>query len=150
MATPFLRSLSSNQALRSRLRAAASGSSSSNDHRNDLIKKVLFELPPRPPITRSEEDTIRHNTITAAYKLHLTRQREERQAGLSRKFRMIQKAMDELETTNKKLYNAARTKERGILFPRQIRMATDTPAVSGWQYSYSGPAKTTRKKAGKS
>ncbi|RUS32973.1 mitochondrial ribosomal protein L28-domain-containing protein [Jimgerdemannia flammicorona] len=145
MASPFLRRAALSTLSTTRvflLRAAAqpsSSSSSSPDVRTDLIKKVLFELPPREPLELSEEDQERHETIERAWKLVKMLEREARDADLERKFRKMREAMVELERTNPKLFRGAMLGNRHVTFPRQMKIPTETPATEGWNYSYKPP-----------
>lgn len=108
-----------------------------------------------------------HETIERAWLLHQRRARKQREEESSRKFASMERAMDELEKTNPFLYTEAtrtedprhRTPEeiekskklRGIqrkmmeskmagLFPREMRLPTDTPPRAGWNYDWKAPS----------
>lgn len=104
-----------------------------------------------------------HNTIERAWLLHKRQTRKHREAELSRKFECMKKAMEELEKIDTRLYMEANRQEdprarttaemqlakslrsselraleariRG-LFPRELRIPTDTPPLSGWKYEW--------------
>jgi len=112
-----------------------------------------------------------HETIERAWLLHQRHVRRQRDSELKRKFEKMKEAMDELEKLDKHLYfeanrqedpRARSTKEveltktlkgserkameariRG-LFPRELRVPTDMPPRTGWNYDWkpTGPAST--------
>ncbi|KAF9290269.1 39S ribosomal protein L28, mitochondrial [Mortierella alpina] len=139
MSSPFLRTAVT--ASSSIMRAAGrpgmkkGGSTSLNgDARNDLIKKVLFDAPPRPPVRMSSEDMARHETIERAWKLVRQQRKQEHAETMAKKFEMIRKANAELEATSPLLFKHSQTKERNAVFPRQLRTLTDTPPKQIWNY----------------
>lgn len=104
-----------------------------------------------------------HETIERAWLLHQRHVRRGRQAELERKFRCMQEAMDALYELDPKLYAEANKEEdprvrssqevqvlkslkgqekkaiesriRG-LFPRELRIPSDTPSRDGWRYDW--------------
>ncbi|KAF5352670.1 hypothetical protein D9756_005836 [Leucocoprinus leucothites] len=104
-----------------------------------------------------------HNTIERAWLLHKRQIRKRREAELARKFESMRKAMEELEKIDTRLYMEANRQEdprarseaerqlaktlrsselravearvRG-LFPRELRVPTETPPPSGWNYEW--------------
>ncbi|KAF9451374.1 hypothetical protein P691DRAFT_724167 [Macrolepiota fuliginosa MF-IS2] len=104
-----------------------------------------------------------HDTIERAWFLHKRHIRKHREAELARKFECMKKAMEELEKIDTRLYMEANRQEdprartaaemqlaktlrsselraleariRG-LFPRELRIPTDTPPLSGWNYEW--------------
>ncbi|ESK96205.1 putative mitochondrial aconitate hydratase [Moniliophthora roreri MCA 2997] len=104
-----------------------------------------------------------HDTIERAWLLHKRHVRKRREAELVRKFDCVKSAMDELAKIDGHLYyEANRTvdprarspEEQKImrsmkspvarafdarirgLFPRELRIPTDTPSKTGWNYEY--------------
>ncbi|KAG0200871.1 39S ribosomal protein L28, mitochondrial [Mortierella sp. GBA30] len=139
MSSPFLRTAVT--ANRNIMRAAGrpgmkKGSSNAlnGDARNDLIKKVLFDAPPRPSVRMSPEDMTRHETIERAWKLVRQQRKQEHAENMAKKFEMIRKANAELEATSPILFKHSQTKERNAVFPRQLRTLTDTPPKQIWNY----------------
>lgn len=104
-----------------------------------------------------------HKTIDRAWLLHQRHIRKKRDAELARKFECMRKAMEELEKIDSRLYMEANKQEdprarsnaevelaktlkgserktleariRG-LFPRELRIPTDTPARNGWNHEW--------------
>ncbi|PCH34124.1 hypothetical protein WOLCODRAFT_63877 [Wolfiporia cocos MD-104 SS10] len=104
-----------------------------------------------------------HETIERAWLLRQRHVRRARQAELARKFACMQHAMDVLRELDPKLYAGANKEEdprtrsqaevalsktlrgpqrkalearvRG-LFPRELRIPTDTPSPTGWNYDW--------------
>lgn len=104
-----------------------------------------------------------HETIERAWLLHQRHIRRGRQAELERKFECMKKAMETLRGLDPKLYAEANKEDdprgrspaevelyktlkgperkalesriRG-LFPRELRIPTDTPPRGGWSYEY--------------
>ncbi|KAG6813993.1 hypothetical protein H0H92_004486 [Tricholoma furcatifolium] len=102
-----------------------------------------------------------HNTIERAWLLHKRHLRKTREVEMERKFASMRNAMEELRRVDDRLYMEAnkqedprarteaerelaktmkstevRTLEARIrgLFPRELRIPTDTPSHSGWNY----------------
>ncbi|KXN88913.1 hypothetical protein AN958_06784 [Leucoagaricus sp. SymC.cos] len=104
-----------------------------------------------------------HNTIERAWLLHKRQIRKQREAELARKFESMKKAMEELEKIDTRLYMEANRQEdprartsaemqlarnlrsselraleariRG-LFPRELRIPTEMPPFTGWNYEW--------------
>ncbi|KAJ2912482.1 hypothetical protein MD484_g7932, partial [Candolleomyces efflorescens] len=104
-----------------------------------------------------------HDTIERAWLLHRRHLRKQREAELARKFERMREAMDELYKLDQTLYMEAnraddprakseqememmkkmkmlevRTLEARVpgLFPRELRIPTETPPRDGWNYEY--------------
>lgn len=104
-----------------------------------------------------------HETIQRAWLLHERHLRWKREEESERKFRCMEKAMSELEKVDATLFKEANRAEdprtraqsevemlnslRGAahkalesrisgLFPREIRLPTDTPPRAGWNYDW--------------
>ncbi|KAH9968687.1 hypothetical protein BC827DRAFT_1367767 [Russula dissimulans] len=104
-----------------------------------------------------------HETIERAWLLYQRHQRWKREKELDRKYECMSKAMDELEKIDPHLFKEANRQEdprkrgaaetemaktlRGVekkalesrlpgLFPRELRVPTDTPARDGWKYEW--------------
>ncbi|KAF9531850.1 hypothetical protein CPB83DRAFT_42566 [Crepidotus variabilis] len=104
-----------------------------------------------------------HETIERAWLLHKRHLRQKRDAETERKFNSMKKAMDTLHELDTRLYMEANKKDdprarsqeevqmmktmkvseiraveariRG-LFPRELRIPTDTPSREGWKYEW--------------
>ncbi|KAF9055884.1 hypothetical protein BJ165DRAFT_454860 [Panaeolus papilionaceus] len=104
-----------------------------------------------------------HETIERAWLLHKRHVRQKREAETARKFEAMRKAMDVLHEIDPRLYLEASKKDdprarsveemekmktmkaaeirameariRG-LFPRELRIPTDTPSRTGWKYEW--------------
>jgi large subunit ribosomal protein L40 len=104
-----------------------------------------------------------HETVERAWLLYQRHQRWKREEELARKYECMKKAMDELEKIDPRLFREANRLEdprqrsvaqtemaknlRGVekkalesrlpgLFPRELRVPTDTPARDGWKYEW--------------
>ncbi|PPR06135.1 hypothetical protein CVT26_005358 [Gymnopilus dilepis] len=104
-----------------------------------------------------------HDTIERAWLLHKRHIRKTREAETARKFECMKKAMDVLHEVDPRLYMEANRKDdpraRSIeekeamktmkaseiramearirgLFPRELRLPTDTPSRTGWKYEW--------------
>lgn len=104
-----------------------------------------------------------HETIERAWSLFTRHMRWKREAELERKFACMKKAMEELEKIDSRLYmeankpedprgwtpadlekaNSMRGSEKKAfewrirgLFPRELRLPTDTPSRDGWDYQW--------------
>lgn len=104
-----------------------------------------------------------HDTIERAWLLHQRHTRKRREAETKRKFECMRRAMEELASIDNHLYMEANKPEnprarsadeaslmrtlkasearaldariRG-LFPRELRIPTDTPSRNGWKYDW--------------
>lgn len=104
-----------------------------------------------------------HDTIERAWLLYKRHQRQKRETEMARKFECMRTAMDKLKELDLRLYMEANKKEdprarsleekqmmktmraseiramearlRG-LFPRELRIPTDTPSRTGWKYEW--------------
>lgn len=121
--------------------------------RSDVGRALQFAIP----------SVQAHETIERAWRLHKRHIRKAHEAELTRKFECMKEAMDELEQIDYKLYLEAnrpedprarsatevelmkklkttegRTLEARIrgLFPRELRIPTDTPSRAGWNYEW--------------
>ncbi|KAG6911346.1 hypothetical protein DXG01_001017 [Tephrocybe rancida] len=121
--------------------------------RPDVARALQFAIP----------SVQAHHTIERAWLLHKRHVRKTREAELARKFEGMRVAMEELQRVDSRLYMEAnkqedprarseaerelakqlkttevRTLEARIrgLFPRELRVPTDTPPQSGWNYDW--------------
>ncbi|EJD03730.1 uncharacterized protein FOMMEDRAFT_167057 [Fomitiporia mediterranea MF3/22] len=108
-----------------------------------------------------------HETIERAWLLHERHIRWKREEEAKRKFECMQRAMSELEKIDPSLYKGANRVDdprkvshgeleklknvRGAekkamegrlpgLFPRELRLPTDTPPRAGWDYDWKSPS----------
>ncbi len=122
--------------------------------RPDVARKLQLAIPSKQA----------HETIERAWLLHKRHVRKAREAELARKFQCMKRAMEELEKVeDSRMYMEANKQEdprarsqaemtlmktlktseirtlearvRG-LFPRELRIPTDTPPRSGWNYDW--------------
>ncbi|KAJ6623091.1 hypothetical protein B0H10DRAFT_2011130 [Mycena sp. CBHHK59/15] len=117
----------------------------------------------RQTIQRAIPSVQAHQTIERAWLLHRRHLRKRREAELARKFECMRRAMEELKEIDFKLYMEANKVEdprarsavemelvktmpamearsfeariRG-LFPRELKIPTDTPSKTGWNYEW--------------
>ncbi|KAJ6601399.1 hypothetical protein DFH09DRAFT_562048 [Mycena vulgaris] len=117
----------------------------------------------RQTIQRAIPSVQAHQTIERAWLLHRRHLRKRREAELARKFECMRRAMEELKNIDFKLYMEANEVEdprrrsevemaiikelpalearafdariRG-LFPRELRLPSDTPSKTGWNYEW--------------
>ncbi|CAG8481565.1 17152_t:CDS:2 [Dentiscutata heterogama] len=117
------------------------GSQNANitDTRYQIIKRILYETP-KPELPKmTEQDLERHETIDRAWKLFLRNQQEERENELAAKYRMLNEANIELEKLGPRLFNSAQMGNKIMMFPRQMKIPTETPPLNGWNYDYKPP-----------
>lgn len=109
-----------------------------------------------------------HETIERAWQLHQRHKRESAQAELGAMHRRMQEAVEELKGVDERLYHWAtvpRDQRRLIkpeaealrgtkgsvrkaleariegLFPRELRVPTETPSTTGWDHDWKPPAR---------
>jgi len=121
--------------------------------RSDVARALQYAVPSKQA----------HETIERAWLLSKRQVRKKRETELARKFECMKRAMEELEKVDSRLYMEANKQEdprtrsqaemalmktmktseirsleariRG-LFPRELRIPTDTPPRSGWNYEW--------------
>ncbi|KAF8921854.1 hypothetical protein CPB85DRAFT_1264818 [Mucidula mucida] len=121
--------------------------------RHDAVRALQYAIP----------SVEAHDTIDRAFLLYRRHVRKAREAELQRKFNCMNQAMEELAELEPHLYFEANKKEdlrertpaeqavgskmklteqraldariRG-LFPREMRVPTDTPSKNGWNYNW--------------
>ncbi|KAI0308081.1 hypothetical protein B0F90DRAFT_1807384 [Multifurca ochricompacta] len=121
--------------------------------RLDVARAIQIAIP----------STQAHETIERAWLLYQRHKRLRREGELDRKYQCMKKAMGELEKIDPHLFKEANRPEdprqrgmaeielaktlRGVekkalesrlpgLFPRELRVPTDTPARDGWNYEW--------------
>ncbi|KAJ1660133.1 hypothetical protein IWQ61_000896 [Dispira simplex] len=112
----------------------------SNDRRHDVIKKVLFDLPPRESIPETAEDRARHETIERAWQVYVQNQTQQRKKATHTKFERMQQAFEELRQTNYRLFQGAVNKNTTLMFPHGMKVPSETPPTTGWNYTYKPPS----------
>ncbi|KAF0519680.1 Mitochondrial ribosomal protein subunit L28 [Gigaspora margarita] len=114
------------------------GSQNANitDTRYQIIKRILYETPKTELPKMTEQDLERHETIDRAWKLFLRNQQEERENELAAKYRKLNEANLELEKLGPRLFNSAQIGNKIMMFPRQMKIPTETPPLNGWNYDY--------------
>ncbi|CAG8433221.1 533_t:CDS:1 [Ambispora gerdemannii] len=107
------------------------------DTRYEVIKKILFEnKKTRLPIM-TQQDHEMHETIERAWKLFLRNRRRARNLEMRAKYRMIRKANLELEKLDPQLFKVSlNVHHDDRLFPKKMKVPTETPSLSGWDYNY--------------
>ncbi|RKP09544.1 mitochondrial ribosomal protein L28-domain-containing protein, partial [Thamnocephalis sphaerospora] len=105
------------------------------DPRNQMLKRILFDTPPRTP-TVSEEQKAQDQVIERAWALERQRTIDAHHQELARQWAKMEEAHDELLKADARLYRVANNYEHGMAFPRQMRAPTHTPPVGGWNYDF--------------
>ncbi|KAI9598343.1 hypothetical protein BDF19DRAFT_432195 [Syncephalis fuscata] len=108
------------------------------DPRNQLLKRMLFETPVRQPTITAEIEE-RQQVIERAWLQEQERYEAQHRQALERQREHIIEAHNELKQTSMYLYQGATNFEHGLVFPRQMRAPTNTPATTGWNYSFKAP-----------
>ncbi|KAH9897942.1 hypothetical protein C8Q73DRAFT_378614 [Cubamyces lactineus] len=130
---------------------------SGGDPRNEIIRRALYpsnirnRASPvgtwRPDVGRRLQRAIpsaqAHETIERAWFLHQRHVRRTRMAELQRKFESVQNAMETLSPAETELLKKLKGPEKKAvearirgLFPRELRIPTDTPPKNGWTYDF--------------
>lgn len=105
-----------------------------SDIRYQTMKRLLFQEEPRQLPALSWEDMERHRAILRAQRIHQLEARQALYDRRQRKYRAMELAYQELEQLDRRLYEAACTKESNLTFPRQLRVPTETPPLKIWDY----------------
>lgn len=102
------------------------------DTRNDIIRKALFDAPLREVDEFDAEELKRHEIIESAWELYSSNKRAEHQAQLNSKYLRMQQAANKLSELNEELYKASQVANHSLLFPKQMKIPTETPANVIW------------------
>lgn len=87
-------------------------------------------------IKLSNEDLIRHDTVTRAWGLYQKDKRQRQNELLNKQYEAMQEAMTDLKKVNRTLYELANEKEVGKRFPLEARIPVDYPPNKIWYYEY--------------
>lgn len=87
-------------------------------------------------INLSNEDLVRHDTVTKAWAVYQKDKRDRQNTLLAQQFDAMNEAMTDLKATNRTLYNLANEKEVGKRFPLEARIPVDYPPNKIWYYEY--------------
>ncbi|KAJ1830419.1 hypothetical protein LPJ63_004939 [Coemansia sp. RSA 2711] len=131
----LLRAQSSTKARNKAASARAAQKNAVVNPRYELMKQILYQQPPRELPVASDEDVERHMAILRAEKIHKMTASAQRRAERERKFAAMVDAYDALAKADPRLYEAACKQETTVVFPRQMRVPTETPPVKLWDYS---------------
>ena len=82
---------------------------------------------------------LRHWTIYRAWNLYQRKTRTAREKELERQYNKIRDACEELGQTDERLYRIAVSKKGAGMYPIELRIPTDTPPRSGWNYKWVRP-----------
>lgn len=84
------------------------------------------------------EDFIKHKTIMNAWKLLQRRRITQQSEKLSKQYKSIVNAMEDLKQTSPELFEAANAKnpKRFTTFPIEMRVPTEYPPNKPWTYNF--------------
>ncbi|KAJ2888764.1 hypothetical protein FB639_000412 [Coemansia asiatica] len=119
-----------------REKAASRGGPShlTSDPRYESIKQIMFQEEPRQLPKLTSEDLERHQTILRAWEVVRMEERRKRRGEREIKFKAMERAYEALEDVDQRLFRAACVREANVVFPRQMRVPTETPAKKIWNY----------------
>ncbi|KAI8922028.1 mitochondrial ribosomal protein L28-domain-containing protein [Powellomyces hirtus] len=122
------------------------------DKRYQLIRDILYSKdvpstsakPLRPltaksvscPVSTNADDA-KVDTIERAWALEKQKEAAAKVAELRGMYESMRAAMEELEKTDSRLFEAAKVgadKDEVVVFPRRLRVPTETPPIDGWDY----------------
>ncbi|KAJ3041077.1 hypothetical protein HDV00_009977 [Rhizophlyctis rosea] len=98
------------------------------------FQKITYEdyTSPLPP--QSDEFETKKDLIERAWVVVKKKEAVQRVAELRAKYECMRKAMEELKKTDTRLFEAAAQVDRETVtvFPRRLRIPTETPPLRGW------------------
>ncbi|TPX70695.1 hypothetical protein SpCBS45565_g01586 [Spizellomyces sp. 'palustris'] len=125
------------------------------DKRYQLIRDILYsrEVPttqpkPIPPASAAlftapvatdpaNRRALKRDAIERAWAILKEREAVAKVQELRGMYESMRSAMEELERTDRRLFEAAKVatdREVVVVFPRRLRVPTDTPPLEGWDY----------------
>ncbi|RKP14375.1 hypothetical protein BJ684DRAFT_19219 [Piptocephalis cylindrospora] len=109
---------------------------------NELLKRVLFEPGVRPTIPSKRDGEVmeqEETVIKQAWALEQEHLESRRNEERKRKFLAMKEAHDILKQESETLYKGAVWRDVAPLFPRQMRIPTQTPPKVIWDYTWKAP-----------
>ncbi|KAJ3164213.1 hypothetical protein HDU88_005525 [Geranomyces variabilis] len=125
----------------------------SSDKRYSLIREILYDkdvptTPAKPvrqltaqsvsnPIATRREHDAKVDAIERAWAIEKHKEAAAKMQELRGMYESMRLAMEELERTDSRLFEAAKVgadREKVIVFPRRLRVPTETPPLDGWDY----------------
>ncbi|ODQ77070.1 hypothetical protein BABINDRAFT_42401 [Babjeviella inositovora NRRL Y-12698] len=108
--------------------------------------KMISQRRKQPKLLQvCQEDHIRHETITTAFKLYRQEINANRAKLLLKQYESIKYAMEDLEQINSYLFHEANTNQKGKRFDLEMRIPTEYPPNQIWLHDYT-PAEVAEKK----
>nr|KAJ3418134.1 39S ribosomal protein L28, mitochondrial [Polyrhizophydium stewartii] len=84
--------------------------------------------------TGPDSARMQRETIERAWCLLKKQEADEITAGLRRRFLAMRSAMQELEQLDPRLFEGTQGRKEVELFPKRLRVPTETPPMLGWDY----------------
>ncbi|KAJ3180106.1 hypothetical protein HDU87_002331 [Geranomyces variabilis] len=125
----------------------------SSDKRYSLIREILYDkdvptTPAKPvqqltaqsvsnPIATRREHDAKVDAIERAWAIEKQKEAAAKMEELRGMYESMRLAMEELERTDSRLFEAAKVgadREKVVVFPRRLRVPTETPPLDGWDY----------------
>ncbi|KAJ3159542.1 hypothetical protein HDU86_001551 [Geranomyces michiganensis] len=125
----------------------------SGDKRYQLLRTILYDKdvpttpakPVRPltaqlvsnPIATRREQDAKVDAIERAWAVEKHKEAAAKTKELRGMYESMRLAMEELERTDSRLFEAAKVgadREQVVVFPRRLRVPTETPPLDGWDY----------------
>ena len=120
-----------------------------SDKRYQLIKDILYKPPLKTPqiAKLNTTDLERREIIERVWSLLKSRESQEQEISLLKKYRSMRAALEELKETDERLFRGTgvmeshaadsensddNTLKEPILFPRRLKIPTETPPIGGW------------------
>ena len=122
-----------------------------NDSRHVLIKKMLYDEIPgfvKPIVQKATPTIARENpvyvgndptlrmqdNVERVWCLYKMQEKQEQMQVIKRTFNSMREAMEKLQMMDKRLFEAALLKKDVELFPRRMKIPTETSSKLGWDY----------------
>ncbi|KAJ2718782.1 hypothetical protein GGI07_005587 [Coemansia sp. Benny D115] len=122
------------EAKRAKAEARGVPSHTTSDPRYEAIKQILYQDEPRQLGNLSEADIERHECILRAMSIDKMEKSQQRRMERENKFAAMENAYEALRLADERLYLAACKREGTVVFPRQMRVPTETPGIKIWDY----------------
>lgn len=88
-------------------------------------------------INLCNEDLIKHQTITNAWKVYQRKKQQKKTEQLRKQYESIYNAMEDLKVSSPELFEVANIAEPNKRFPLEMRVPSEYPANKPWIYNYS-------------
>ncbi|KAI9298474.1 hypothetical protein K502DRAFT_278346, partial [Neoconidiobolus thromboides FSU 785] len=104
------------------------------DSRNDVIRRALFDAPLRPSEPSDSSIESQESVLNKAWSVYTAEVSKKQKEKLAIKYNRMVEAAEKLKELSPKLFEDSQKQWMGELFPKQMKVPTETPGNIIWEY----------------